>query len=167
MPFIIAQICGIITLLITVISVHFKTKKKILLSQIIANTIVAIQYFLLNAITGGVVALINAIRCVVFFLYEKKNRKPSLLFLIVFILVAIVFGIMTWQNIYSIIPILAAITFTYGLWQNNLKVTKFCVAVALAGWVIYNIPVKAYVGAIQSAIECASAAIATIRYRKE
>lgn len=53
MPFIIAQICGVITLLITVISVHFKTKDKILLSQIVANTIVAIQYFLLNAITGG------------------------------------------------------------------------------------------------------------------
>ena len=63
MSFIIAQIIGFIVLGITVISIQFKTKEKILMCQIIANILVAIQYFLLNALTGGVIAVINVIRC--------------------------------------------------------------------------------------------------------
>ena len=87
MLFILAQICGAIVLVLTVVSVQFKTKEKILLFQIIANVIVAVQYFLLNALTGGVVAIINTIRCVIFYLYKKKDKKPSVVFLIIFICV--------------------------------------------------------------------------------
>ncbi len=166
MSFMIAQICGAITLILTVISVQFKTKEKILIFQIIANIVVALQYFLLNALTGGVVAIINTIRCIVFYYYKKKDKKPSIIFLAIFVAIAIISGIATWQNIYSIIPIIAAIVFTYGLWQDNVKITKICTAVTSGNWVIYNFVVKAYVGAIQSIAEFASAIIAIIRYKK-
>ena len=166
MPFIIAQVCGAIALILTVICVQFKTKEKILIFQIIANIVVALQYFLLNAITGGVVAIINTIRCIIFFYYKKKDKKPSIIFLSIFIAVAIVSGIITWQNNFSIIPIIAAIVFTYGLWQDNVKITKICTAITSGNWIIYNLVVKAYVGAIQSIAECTSAVIAIIRYKK-
>lgn len=166
MPFIIAQICGAITLILTVISVQFKTKEKILLFQIIANIIVSLQYFLLNATTGGVVAIINTIRCIIFFYYKKENKKPSVIFLIIFIVIAIISGIITWKNSFSIIPIIAAIVFTYGLWQDNVKITKICTAITSGNWVIYNFVVKAYVGAIQSIAEFTSAIIAIDRYKK-
>ena len=167
MLFILAQICGAIVLVLTVVSVQFKTKEKILIFQIIANVIVAVQYFLLNALTGGVVAIINTIRCVIFYLYKKKDKKPSVVFLIIFICVAIISGILTWQDGFSIIPIIAAITFTYGLWQDNVFVTKICTIITSGSWIVYNIIVKAYVGAVQSLAECVSAIIATIRYRKD
>lgn len=163
--FILAQIIGGIVLILTVISVQFKTKEKILMCQIIANVLVSIQYFLLDALTGGVVAIINVIRCVIFYFYKKKNMKPSIVFLGVFIIVAVVSGILTWQSIYSIIPIIAAIVFTYGLWQDNIKITRICTAITAGNWSIYNIIVKAYAGAIQSVAECISAIIAMIRHR--
>ena len=87
--------------------------------------------------------------------------------LIIFIIVAIVSGIITWQNPFSIIPIIAAIVFTYGLWQDNVKITKVCTAITSGNWVVYNMVVKAYVGAIQSMAECTSAIIAIIRYKKQ
>ena len=164
---ILAQIAGGIVLILTVISVQFKTKEKILVFQIIANIFVAIQYFLLNALTGGVVAIINTIRCVIFYYYKKKDKKPSILFLSIFIIVAIISGILTWQNEYSIIPIIAAIVFTYGLWQDNVKITKICTAITSGNWIVYNLIVGAYVGAIQSIAECISAIIAIFRYKKE
>ena len=163
--FILAQIIGGIVLILTVISVQFKTKEKILMCQIIANVLVSIQYFLLDALTGGVVAIINVIRCIIFYFYKKKNMKPSIVFLGVFIIVAVVSGILTWQSIYSIIPIIAAIVFTYGLWQDNIKITRTCTAITAGNWSIYNIIVKAYAGAIQSVAECISAIIAMIRHR--
>lgn len=165
MLFIIAQIIGFIVLGITVISIQFKTKEKILICQIIANILVAIQYFCLNALTGGVVAIINVIRCLIFYYYKKKDKKPSLIFLSIFILVAIGSGILTWQNGFSIIPIIATIVFTYGLWQDNVKITRICTAITAGNWTIYNIIVKAYAGAIQSVAECISAIIAMIRHK--
>ncbi len=163
--FILAQIIGGIVLILTVISVQFKTKEKILICQMLSNLLISIQYFLLNALTGGVVSIINLIRCIIFYYYKKKNMKPSIVVLVVFIIVAIVSGILTWQSIFSIIPIIAAIVFTYGLWQDNIKITKICTAITAGNWSIYNMIVKAYAGAIQSIAECISGIIAIIRYK--
>lgn len=166
MLFILAQIIGFIVLGITVISIQFKTKEKILICQIIANILVSIQYFLLNALTGGVVAVINVIRCLIFYYYKKKDKKPSVTFLSIFIVIAIVSGILTWQNVFSIIPIIVTIVFTYGLWQDNVKITRICTAITAGNWTIYNVIVKAYAGALQYLAECISAIIAMIRNRK-
>lgn len=167
MLFISAQIIGVIVLIITVTSIQFKAKEKILICQIIANVLVAIQYFLLNALTGAVVAVINVIRCIIFYYYKKKNKKPSIIFLTIFIIVAIVSGILTWQNGFSIIPIIATIVFTYGLWQDNVKITRICTAITAGNWTIYNVIVKAYAGALQSVAECSSAIIAMWRNKEK
>lgn len=167
MLFILAQIIGVIVLVITVTSIQFKTKEKILICQIIANVLVAVQYFLLNALTGAVVAIINVIRCIIFYYYKKKNKKPSIIFLTIFIIVAIVSGILTCQNVFSIIPIIATIVFTYGLWQDNVKVTRICTAITAGNWTIYNIIVKAFAGALQSVAECSSAIIAMLRNKEK
>lgn len=165
--FITAQIIGGIVLILTVISIQFKTKEKILICQIIANILIAIQYFLLNALTGGVVSIINVIRCIIFYYYKKKNMKPSFVFLGIFIIIAILSGILTWQSTLSIIPIIAAIIFTYGLWQDNITITRICTGITAGNWTIYNIIVKAYAGAIQSVAECISSIIAIIRNKQK
>lgn len=167
MLFIIAQIIGVIVLVITVIGIQFKTKEKILFFQIIANSLVSIQYFLLNALTGGIIAFINVIRCIIFYYYKKKDKKPSLTFLIIFIICAIICGIVTWQNGYSIMPIIASVVFTYGLWQDDVKITRICIAITEANWTIYNIIVQAYAGALQAGADCISALIALVRYKQK
>ena len=53
MIFILAQFCGITAVVLTVIAVQFKTKESIVMCSIFANIVVAIQFFLLNAITGA------------------------------------------------------------------------------------------------------------------
>lgn len=45
MSFILAQICGIIALILTVVSVQFKEKGRITICMAIANIVIAIQYF--------------------------------------------------------------------------------------------------------------------------
>ncbi len=167
MLFILAQICGIIALILTVIAVQFKTKEKIVMCSVFANIVVAIQFFLLNAITGAVVSIINAIRCIIFYYYKKKDMKPSIIILLIFEIIAVISGIMSWQNIWSIIPIIVTIVYTYGLWQDNVKVIRIATGIAGLGWAIYDVIVMAYVGAIQEASQLVSAIIALFRNRKE
>lgn len=166
MIFILAQFCGIIALILTVIAVQFKTKESIVMCSIFANIVVAIQFFLLNAITGAVISIVNAIRCIVFYYYKKKDMKPSLIVLIIFEFIAIICGVFSWQNIWSVIPIIVTVLYTYGLWQDNVKVIRVTTGIAGAGWTIYDIIVKAYVGAIQESSQLISAIIALIRDKK-
>lgn len=167
MLFILAQICGIIALILTVIAVQFKTKEKIVMCSVFANIVVAIQYFLLNAITGTVVSIINTIRCIIFYYYKKKDMKPSIIILLIFEIIAVISGIMSWQNIWSIIPIIVTIIYTYGLWQDNVKVIRITTGIAGFGWAIYDIIVMAYVGAVQETSQLISAIISLFRNRKE
>lgn len=165
MYFILAQVCGLIALVLTVISVQFKTKEKIVMCSVLANIVVALQYFLLSALTGAVISVINAIRCFIFYLYKKKNMKPSIIVLVIFEIVAIISGIISWQNIWSLIPIIVTVIYTYGLWQDNVTVIRITTGIVGFGWAIYNLVVMAYVGALQETSQLISAIIALYRNR--
>jgi len=167
MIFILAQLCGIIALILTVISVQFKTKEKIVMCSVFANIVVAIQFFLLNAITGAIISIINTVRCLIFYYYKKKDMKPSLVVLVLFEIVAIVSGIISWQNIWSLIPIIVTVVYTYGLWQDNVTVIRITTGIAGLGWSIYDIIVRAYVGAIQEISQFISAIISLIRNKNK
>lgn len=167
MIFILAQLCGIIALILTVISVQFKTKEKIVMCSVFANIVVAIQFFLLNAITGAIISIINTVRCLIFYYYKKKDMKPSLVVLVLFEIVAIVSGIISWQNIWSLIPIIVTVVYTYGLWQDNVTVIRITTGIAGLGWSVYDIIVRAYVGAIQEISQFISAIISLIRNKNK
>lgn len=165
--FILAQICGLIALVITVINIQLKSKEKIVILNVWANVAVAIQYFLLGAYSGATISILNAIRDVIYYFFKKKNFKPSILVLLTFEIVAIISGIISWQNIWSIIPIIVTIIYTYGLWQDNIKILRISTVIIGYGWTVYDIAVKAYVAALQVTAQGTSALIALIINRKK
>ena len=167
MAFIIAQICGGIALILTVIGVQFKTKEKIVMCSILANIVVAFQFLLLNALTGAIISILNTIRCTTFYIYKKKDLKPSLIVLLIFEVAAAVSGVLSWQNIWSIIPIIVTVIYTYGLWQDNITVIRIVTAVAGFGWAVYDLIVKAFVGIIQEVSQLISAIISLYREKKD
>ena len=163
MSFYIAQICGVLILICNTISVQFKTRDKVLMCFVIANLFGIAQYFLLGATTAAIVYIISTIRCIVFYFFDKKKIKPSFPVLLIFELAAIICGLLSWQNIWSIIPILVTVVFTYGLWQENIKITRITSAITGFGWVFYNIIVRAYVGALLDGALGVSSVVALIR----
>ncbi len=135
--------------------------------MVLANIVVAIQYFLLNALTGAIISILNTIRCLVFYFYKKKDMKPSLIVLIIFEVIAVISGIVSWQDMWSLIPIIVTVIYTYGLWQDNVKVIRITTGIVGAGWAIYNVVVKAFVGALQEIAQLISAIISLYRGKKE
>lgn len=166
LTFIIAQSLGILAVVFNIITVHFNSKEKILICMTISNLIISIQFFLLNAITGGIISIINVIRCIVFYLLKKENKKTSMLVLIIFEIIVIISGIISWQNIWSILPIIATLTYTYGIWQDDVLKIKYISAIIGTEWSIYDIIVKAYVGFVQGIIQVISSIIAITKYKK-
>lgn len=98
-------------------------------------------------------------------MFKKDHKKPSLLVLLIFEVIVIVSGIISWQNIWSILPIIATATYTYGIWQDDVLKIKYISAIIGFEWSIYDIIVRAYVSFVQGIIQIISAIVAIIRYK--
>lgn len=160
---ILAQIIGILAIIAFAISPQQKNKKGVLIFQLLSSVLYALQYLLLNAFSAVVTNIVGAIKCYVFYLYEKKGKKiPKYIFLIFMVLV-LIFGIFSFTNIYSIIPIFVSVTMLYSTWQSNLKIYRIIMVITTALWLVYNCIVGAYVGAIGNTFQLISGITAIVR----
>lgn len=161
---ILAQIFGILAIITFAISPQQKTKHGLLIYQFFSAMFYAIQYFLLGAYSAVATNILGAAKNLVFSKYAKKNKKIPLYFLILYILILIVAGILTYKNIFSIFPIILSILYSYGTWQDNLKVYRIIAVFGGVCWTIYNFTVGAYVGAMGNIFQLISAVVALWRF---
>ncbi len=160
---ILSQIFGILAIIVFGISPHQKTKKKVLIVQLLANILYAIQYTLLYAFSAVVTNIIGGIKNYIYYYYEKKENKIPIKVLVIYIIIILIFGIFTFNGIYSLIPIFVSVLYGYGTWQNNLKSYRIINIVGSILWIIYNCIVGAYVGVIGNVFQLTSTIIAIIR----
>lgn len=97
--------------------------------------------------------LVSVLRCTCFYEKNKNDEKLDYKELIFFLILIIIAGIFTYQNIYSLIPIIIGILYTYSIWQKNLTVFRMIYVIAAVGWIIYNVIVGAYITIIGNILE--------------
>ncbi len=145
-----AQLIGLIGFTFLLVSFWFKQKKQIIFVQIIANGFLAIHYYMLNAMSGGIICLITVIRNI--FLYDKKDKKTVVFYGIIFSMIYVLIGMIMYDGIVSLIPTIATIFFTYLLLKedpNDIRLGTILVSIM---WVVYNVFVDSYVGVINEVI---------------
>lgn len=169
MSFIIAQIIGIVGLLFTIISNYQNKKKNVLIFQILANILCFFQYVLLNALAAASSFFVAIIRCIVFYIYDKKQKNKSKIVLLLFSILIVLLGLLSYTDSFSIIPTITAIIYTYGAWQDDLKIFRMIAFIVPVTWIGYNIYVGAYVGVLLTIIEAIAtlAAIIKLDIRKQ
>ena len=163
MLFILAQLFGIISLLIYCVGVQVKKKENVLVVSILTNFFDSMQYLCLNAITGSIISLVNAFRCLAFYSYEKKYSKPSKILFAIFVIIALICGGITYKNIFSILPITASIISTYGMWQRKATIARIGLLLSCTMYIIYSLQAKAYSGAITFLVMFVATLISIIR----
>ncbi len=90
--------------------------------------------------------------------------------LLIFIILLVLAGIFTYENLISLIPIVAVIIWTIVSWQENPKWMRIGEAGISAMWIVYDIIIGAYTGMITECIIIISCVIGIIRHdikRKE
>lgn len=158
--FYLAQLFGIVALVILILSFQKNNKKTLLKYQIFSSLFFAMQYLCLNAITGCLMNLMTMIRNVVY----KKLKKTPLLFLILIIISMIILTVFSYNGLISLLPTIAVILYSIALWQKNLKITRITEIVSCSLFIIYNINVLAISGLISTIIELVFAVIAVYRF---
>jgi len=150
--YIISQICAILGILTLGTSYLCKGKKKILILALLSTIFYGCHNFLLGALTGVGMNIINIITTVWLYINTKKQKHNSVSFLIISCLLVIIVGIISFQDLFSLVPIIATLLFIYSIWQDNTKTYKLIGIPQSFCWISYNIYLKSVFGLITELI---------------
>jgi len=140
-----AQGLGVVALVVAVISFQQKTQKRIVFLQMISSAIFAVHFYMLGAYVGSILNAVGIFRAIVFSNRDKSwaNNK---VWLYVFVLIFIASGILTWDNMISILPVIGIILSTVAFWVINPTLVRLLSLPSSVCWFIYNLISNSYAG---------------------
>lgn len=144
MAFYIAQAISVLTALVAVFMVQFKTMEKILVGQIMANVLTASTYFLLGGFSGAGICFIAILQSVIMFLLAKKEKQVKLPVILVFVGLYLVCSCLYYSSFVDVFSALAAVCFAFSIAAKNPKLSRRWYVLNPICWMIYDIATKAY-----------------------
>ena len=163
MEFYIAQGISILTAIVGLLSMQMKSMKGVLITQIAANLLASSTYFLLGGFSGAGISLIAIIQLIVMFLYDRKEKKPHIVVISIFIAAYIIYSILNFKEFIDIFPLMAAILFCLSIAQNKPSMYRWLVLFNPICWLIYDVYMLAYINIIMRIGIFISALVAKIR----
>ena len=144
------QLLGIIAWLLIVLSYYRENTNKILVFQIISTILWCLHYYFLGAYSGLFICVFEVIRDSLYY----KTDNDDYIFL-GSIPIYLLYGIITYSGIIELLPIFSSTIDGYTLTKKK-KIVVFGAVVSYTIWVIYDIAVKSYSGALTDGIVCLS-----------
>lgn len=144
-------------------------RSRIIGFQIGAALLFILHYILLgitngaDAYTGAALNFIGLSRSVVFINNDKKWAK-SPFWLVFFIVVSAISGILTWESWYSFLPPLAMILTTVSYWMKDETKIRLITFPSSPCWLIFNIITGSVAGIVTECVVMSSLIIAIVRY---
>ena len=165
--FIIAQIFGVLGIITSVVSMHFRKRRTIFLALLLLTVFSILNYVFLGEFSGAYISLFAILEMGVNFLFERKKKsvpKPIIAF---YIVANIAIGALTFKGLVDVFPIIAALIFCFTLLtrdEQNIRKEMFCNQVC---WLIYDFSVGAYAFGVSNILTLVSTAIAIYRFSKK
>lgn len=140
-------IFGYTATIISIIGFQLKKQWQIILSQCLANLLVALSYIVLDIskISGGIVCIVGALQTFINFLFFRRDQMPPKVLKLVFLVLylsASAFTLSLAGKIsfpYDFIPPVASIFFLLGVSTKTPKVTRALFFINILFWIIYDL----------------------------
>lgn len=158
---------SILSIFLYVLSVQFKDKKNILITQIFASLCYLTVYVIKGALSGVAIEIIEEIKDVFFIDYEKNDKKIPLFVLGIFLFLLISVSVIFYDGVLSLLPLFINIILFISTYFKNPKYIRYVMLLCGLLWGIYNIYVGAYIIVIGNILEIISAGFAIIRFDKK
>jgi len=140
--FILIQLIGLVAWIFIFLSFYRKNTDKILIFQVVASILYCIHYYFLGAYSG---LLMCALSAVFDYAYYKTNKDKYLY--MISIPLRIFCGAVSYKKFIDILPIIASLLDGYILTKDK-KVVIMGSIIYYSMWVVYNIFVMSYSGAV-------------------
>lgn len=105
-------------------------------------------------------SFVSVLRCIAFFIFEKKNKKVPVYILVIFIALIIILAKFLNYGIMGFFPVVCTLLYTIGIWQKNLNIFLITACIRLG----FNIFVGAYSSLIGNVFEVLTSLIAIYRF---
>ena len=162
---IIYVVVSIASIFLYILSVQFKKKKHILITQIFASLSYLIIYVIKGAWAGVAVEVLEETKDVIFIGYENKKKKIPLVILILFIISLFVVTFIFYDGPGSLLPLIINIILFVSTYFKNPKWIRYVMVLCGFLWGCYNLYVGAYIILIGNALEIVSAFISIYRFK--
>ena len=160
---IIAYIFGIIGIACTVILYQQKKSKSLLVYKLIIDLVWLMHYAFLGAFSGAVVCIIAALRELIF-VKRDRTKRSGIIWLPIFIVVAIVSTILTWDNIFSVLTCIASCIAVVSFFIAKPKLSRIFVFPISACMLVYDIAFGSIPGIVNECFAITSSAVGIFRH---
>ena len=141
--FYIAQGISVLTCIVAILMMQWKTMKKILMGQIAANLLTASTYFLLGGFSGAGICFIAIFQSIVMFFYSLKQIPPHRWVIGVFLALYVGCSAVCYQSPGDILSALAAICFAMSVVQTKPSLSRLWYLFNPLFWLCYDILTRA------------------------
>jgi len=156
---------SILSIFLYILSVQFKKKKHILITQLFASLSYLIIYVIKGAWAGVAVEVLEESKDVIFIEYEKKKKDIPIFILILFIISLFVVTFIFYDGYGSLLPLIINIILFVSTYFKNPKWIRYVMVLCGFLWGCYNFYVGAYIILIGNALEIISAIISIYRFK--
>ena len=165
--FIVAQFFGILVIIANVLSMQMKNKKQIILMFILANLFSAINFILLQSYSGAVICFFAIIQTFINKIFENKQQQVPKIIIGIYIVISIILGVITFNNIIDILPMICSVLYTLTIIQEKEKNIRRISLVNIILWIIYDIVCQAYTATISDLLMTISTIIGMYRFDRK
>jgi hypothetical protein len=158
-----AQIMGFIAMISAVICFQQKDRKKILIFQILVTALWTLHFILLKNPTGAAINGMQAVRSVIYLKKEDNKWAQWLGWPVIFIVISVAIGIITWESPLSLLPVIATSLSTVSLWMKKPKTIRLLTVPVSVLWGIYDAVNRSAAGACNEIFTLVSIIIAIFR----
>lgn len=162
--FITAQFFGILVIIANVLSMQMKKKKQIILMFILANLFSAINFVLLQSYSGAIICIFAIVQTFINKIFENKNKQVPRWLIIIYVVISIILGAITFKSYIDILPIICSILYSLTIIQDKEKNIRRISLVNIILWIIYDIVCQAYTAAISDSLMTISTLIGMYRF---
>ena len=161
-----ANIVGVIAVIVFVLSYQQKTRRGIVVCNVISRGLYVLQYLLLFAFEGAVLDILGMIASILAQQKDSpfiKKHLKAVMISVNFVIVAA--GILLYKNPFSLLPMFGVLLHTGAFWltkERNIRIVSF---LGSPFWLVYNLYSYAYGSAVGDVMTMVSIVTAMIRYK--
>ena len=163
---ILADILGVAGIIIAVILYQQKNRKSLLAYKLTLDLIWLVHYALIGAYSGAAVAAIAALRELVFVKRDPK-KAGSIVWLPIFISVAVITTVWTWSSAYSLFTLAASCIAVISFFIGNPKLSRVLAFPVCASLLIYDVSCHSVWGVVNESFAILSSIVGIIRLDKK
>ena len=131
-------------LILEIIIYQFKGMKAIVIGQCVSNLLILLTYALGDGLSGATMCAVATIHTfLIYWLYQKNNKKISGWFVIASIVVYLGCSVFTFKSLIDLIPTAAAVLFALSVVQSKSWKYRIIILVNSILWISYDIIISA------------------------